>query len=152
MKLSFVVFGTPIPQGSMKSFIPKGWNRAVLTSDNKKQKPWRQEVTRTAIDAAKENGGEIIPRGEAVTVRMEFYLARPASKPKKVTRPTVKPDCDKLARLIFDSMTGVIFEDDSQVCDLIASKHYGIPERVEITVATNNEAVLIHRESLGLFA
>ena len=129
----------PEAQGSTRAFIPKGWNRPVITAASKKQKPWRQEVTRAAIEVVEQNGGEIIPRETSVCIRMDFYLRRPASKPKRITRPTTKPDCDKLARLIFDSLTGIIFEDDSQICDAIISKNYRQPERVEITVASGNE-------------
>lgn len=32
-QLSFVVWGVAQPKGSAKAFIPKGWNRAVVTSE-----------------------------------------------------------------------------------------------------------------------
>lgn len=35
MRVSFTVLGTPQPQGSAKGFVPKGWTRAVITTDNK---------------------------------------------------------------------------------------------------------------------
>ncbi len=38
--VKFTVYGRPVPQGSTRSFIPKGWTRAVITTDNKKLKPW----------------------------------------------------------------------------------------------------------------
>jgi len=156
MKITFQVFGHPEPQGSTRAFVPKGWKRPIITSASAKQKPWRQEVTRTAIDAAEKSGCEIIPRETAVAILLNFYLLRPPSKPKRVTRPTTKPDWDKLSRSICDSLTGIFFEDDSQICDAIVSKHFGTPERVEITVATAGPAVEMVEQSkarsLELFA
>lgn len=153
MILRFTVWGHPEPQGSTRAFIPKGWKRPIITASSPKQKPWRQEVTRVAIESA---CGEIISRENSVTLLLEFFLSRPASKPKRITMPTTKPDSDKLARLIADSLTGVVFEDDSQICDLIVSKRYGSPERVEITVATLADGVQIaeksRSETLALFA
>jgi len=32
--LTFQVYGEAQPQGSAKAFIPKGWKRPILTSDN----------------------------------------------------------------------------------------------------------------------
>jgi crossover junction endodeoxyribonuclease RusA len=128
----FVCFGKPEPQGSTKAFIPKGWNRAVITTDNRKLKPWRQELTRIALNA---NGGNaIIEREVPVCVRMDFYLAKPASTPKRITRPTKKPDIDKLTRAVFDSLTGTIITDDSQIVEAMVGKWFGLPERVEIFV------------------
>lgn len=153
MILRFTVFGHPEPQGSTRAFIPKGWKRPIITSDNKDLKSWRQEVTRAAIESA---CGEIISKENSVTLLLEFFLSRPASKPKRITMPTVKPDVDKLCRGVFDSLKGVIYEDDSQVCRAIISKDYGSPERVEITVATLADGVQIaeksRSETLALFA
>jgi Holliday junction resolvase RusA-like endonuclease len=51
--------------------------------------------------------------------------------------PTGKPDADKLLRAIGDALTGVVWVDDSQVCDAYVSKQWddvGGGERVEVTV------------------
>lgn len=149
MKISFVVYGKCEPQGSMKLFIPKGAKFPIATSDNPKLKPWRQQITRTALETLQ---GEIIRRDIGVTLKLDFFVERPATKPKRITRPTTRPDLDKYCRAVKDALKGAAYEDDSQVCDLIASKHYGVPERVEITVATNNEAAAIYSESMELFA
>lgn len=129
MKIEFTVQGEPIPQGSMKAFTPKGCNRPIVTSDNPRLKKWRNVVRSGAIKAM----GGLHPAGRQVPVRLVavFYFARPKSNHDldKVTRP----DLDKLCRSIGDSLTDVVFEDDSQVTELHAVKLYGEP-RVEIRV------------------
>jgi crossover junction endodeoxyribonuclease RusA len=127
--IAFTVYGTPRPQGSTRAFYVKSLGRAVITSDNVKLKPWRQQISDTALslNAAK------FDRAVPVEVSMHFYFQRPA-RAKKRRGMTVKPDGDKLVRAIFDAITGVLIEDDAQIVVFQARKHYGGPERVEIMV------------------
>ena len=144
-RISFTVLGKPQPQGSMKGFVIQGKDgkkpRAILTSDNSKMKPYRQQVGWSALDARARAGyaGLFADKHVAVGVEFKFYFEKPPSISKKRTNYVVKPDVDKLCRSTFDALTGILFSDDSQVIQLIASKHYGLPERAEITV-TNLES------------
>lgn len=47
--LVVTVFGTPAPQGSHKAFV-RG-NRAIVTNDSAKTRPWRQAVLHAALAA-----------------------------------------------------------------------------------------------------
>src|SRR5678815_3649800 len=104
-KLTFTVFGTPAPQGSMKAFIPKGARFPVVTADNAKTKPWRQQVAGTALAEIARQGLEI-KRDGPVFLQANFFFERPKSIGKFVTFKTTKPDVDKLVRSICDSLTG----------------------------------------------
>ncbi len=121
--IQFTVYGKPVPQGSMSSF------NGHVTSANKRLKPWRQQLSETAMAL------RLTPIGKHKPVRiaLDFYFERPASVSEK-KRPfmTVKPDGDKLMRAVFDAMTGTVVTDDAQFVDFRARKFYGIPERVEI--------------------
>lgn len=131
--IRFTVYGKPQPQGSTRAFIPKGWKRPIITTSNPKMKPWRQQVTGAALEAAK---GEIIPRGIPVSIWLMFYFDPPASLPKKASRlKTTKPDIDKLERAVLDALTGTIFEDDAQVAIVRKQKCYAQPERIEVYVS-----------------
>ncbi|MGH9452334.1 MAG: RusA family crossover junction endodeoxyribonuclease [Terriglobia bacterium] len=139
MKLSFTVYGHPEPQGSMRAFVPKGWVRPVVTSANPKMKPWRQQIARTAAEELpRQNDGicDPVPRDTPVFLRLDFYLGRPASLPKKYQHATKRPDWDKLCRAVCDSLTGSVITDDSQIVMAVTTKNYGVPERVEIFLAT----------------
>jgi len=131
MGLTFTVYGKPRPQGSTRAFFIKKLGRAVITSDNKQLKPWRQQVSETAL-SVRERGVEPW-RGYPVRIDLAFYFARPKSAKKRIGM-TVKPDLDKLQRAVFDAITGILIHDDAQITSVTARKHYGDPERVEITV------------------
>ena len=139
--IQFTVYGHPEPQGSTRAFIPKGWKRPIITSANKKQKPWRQEVARMAIAATgdhviiidkKGHPHGVYAIGAAISACITFFLRKPPSVSNKRVYPVAKPDLDKLVRSILDSCTGIIFRDDSQVVTLAVRKRFGSPERVEV--------------------
>lgn len=127
MPVTFFVPGTPVAKGSMKAFVRGG--RAMLTNASSKTKPWQSCVTLAASLAWKGP-----PTIGAVSLRMKFVFARPKTAPKARVRPTVKPDCDKLCRVIFDAATGVIYMDDSQVVKVEAEKVYGELPGVHVEV------------------
>ena len=41
-----------------------------------------------------------------------------------------KPDCDNIAKIILDSLNGLAYVDDNQVCALEINKRYGNQEKV----------------------
>jgi len=104
-----------------------------LTCDNKKLRPWRNDVGWAAINARIDAGWEELAHKGPVHVTANFYFAKPKSA-KKRTDVTVKPDVDKLARGLLDAMTGILFADDAQVVSLHVRKFYDLPERTEIAV------------------
>lgn len=114
----FTVHGEPIPQGSAKAFVHPHTNRAIVTSDNPRTRPWRALVD----DAARQVTSEPLTGPVAVTIR--FTLARPKSRPRRDLFPDRRPDIDKLARAILDAITGAVVVDDAQVVQLACRKDY----------------------------
>jgi Holliday junction resolvase RusA-like endonuclease len=123
--IEFVIFGEAQPQGSMQPFTPKGWTRPILTSSNPKLKSWRQLVAERAnLALSKVPATERVLLTAGVRLSIAFYLPRPHSLPKKRTAHITKPDLDKLIRAVCDALSQVLFEDDRQVCELVATKQY----------------------------
>lgn len=113
--MRFFVPGHPAPQGSKQAFV-RG-KRAVLVEVSKRVKPWREAVQ----DAAVTHGCQ--PLDGPVSVKLTFLMPRPKAMPKKANLTmTQKPDSDKLARAVLDALTGVCFDDDSQVTRLLVVK------------------------------
>ncbi len=74
----------------------------------------------------------------ALKVSITFRLTRPGGhwgKGKKAGKlvpsapkyPSGKPDIDKLARSTLDSLTGIVFDDDSRIVTLVLEKTYATP-------------------------
>jgi Holliday junction resolvase RusA-like endonuclease len=117
--LEFVVDGVAIPQGSKTVF-----NGRAVDANAKKLKPWRSEITLAAKRAA-EHAGVTFERDESVVVLIQVFFLRP--KTSKRLNPNVKPDADKLARSILDSISDAgVWADDCQVIDLRIIKGYTV--------------------------
>lgn len=126
---AFFVSGVPQPQGSKSGFIADG--RAVVVDKNPKMlKPWRKAVTDVAR-ATWEYGALL-----EGPVRVEAVFVLPRPKSVKRALPHVRPDSDKLARSILDSVTdaGNVWRDDAQVVQLHVSKIYGEVPGVHVNI------------------
>lgn len=134
--ITFVCYCHPEPQGSSRGFPIQRQNGEIgvsITSDNPKLKPFRHAIAQTAMLAV--DTRPFARKHIPVRLAIDCYFQKPASVPKKRLFPVVKPDADKLARSIFDALTGIVFVDDAQVIDCRIRKHYGTPERIEISAA-----------------
>lgn len=77
-------------------------------------------------------------------VEIDVCMPIPKSYSKKKTeqaltneiRPTVKPDCDNIAKNINDALNGIAYPDDKQIVSLIVNKYYSRNEYVEISITT----------------
>lgn len=86
------------------------------------------------------NQFEWLPYENQVRAEIDVLVAVPKSdsKAKKkakiegAIRPTVKPDCDNLAKSILDSLNGLAYQDDKQVVELSIKKYYA--ENAEVRV------------------
>lgn len=112
MYYKFFVSGTPVPQGSLKFIkgraIHQGAERLAL---------WRADIAHMAkLYMNQKIEG-------AVYVKLSFRL--PVPKTVKRSRPYVRPDIDKLIRAVLDGLTGVVYDDDAQVCRVASEKVYG---------------------------
>jgi len=124
----FVVPGTPVAQGSMVAY-----GRKVAASNASALGLWRDRV---GIAAAREWGEANVDKDSSFRVVLTFVFERPRGHyGKKGLRPSApkfhvkRPDVDKLARAALDSLTHIVFADDSQVTRLMAKKEYADDDR-----------------------
>lgn len=111
-RVKLFVPGSPAPQGSKRHV-----GRGILIESSKAVGPWRERI---ALAAHSHGDG---PKAGPVGVSLEFVMPRPKSAPKRSTPPAVKrPDLDKLTRAILDALTGIAWNDDSQVVTIHATK------------------------------
>lgn len=148
--VEFYVAGAPMPQGSKRAMGPRGGGRGfILRDDCRKLEPWRATV---AACARRAYCGPVVSGPVWLTLWFEFK--RPASHFKAGDRdrdlrdqaPTwhaQRPDADKLARAVCDSLTGVLWFDDCQVVELTAYKTWAAADSaggVMVRVGRSREA------------
>lgn len=131
MALVFTVFGVAQPKGNMRALMVRskttGMAFPIVTERNRGVKSWSQLVAEGASHALAALPAEARAVLEAgVRVTIAFYLPRPKSLAKRgVPAAHLKaPDLDKLLRAVLDAFTHVVWRDDSQVVELVATKQY----------------------------
>lgn len=136
------VIGTPQPQGNKSAFHNAKTGKTVLVEGRRPAsraafKSWREGIANEAKAYQAEHRLALID--EPVSVVVTFRMPRPKSTPKKVTRPAVRPDLDKLQRAVLDALEGTLLMNDSRVVDLVARKVFAVEEPpgcvIEIAVA-----------------
>ena len=119
----FHVDGDPIAQGSKRVF--RGRTVDASNWGTKTRKAGALTRWRKAIASEfRKTGIRRMSKPEPVTVAIWFFFPRP--KTVKREQPTVKPDADKLARAVLDALTGLAYDDDSQVVQLEIYKRYDL--------------------------
>lgn len=118
--ISFVVYGTPAPQGSKRFVGTSKAGRGILVESSRKVLPWREAVKHAALQVRPSE-----PLDGPLSVTMTFTLARPASAPKRRRWPDRMPDLSKLVRSTEDAITDAgLWTDDARIVSCLASKVY----------------------------
>lgn len=101
---------------------------------------WRN----TIASAAREEWGEGVTAIGPVALVLTFVMERPRShyadlqgtvKARYIdAEPTARPDLDKLVRAILDALTGIVYDDDSQVIHVAATKEFGRHPSVRVEI------------------
>jgi Holliday junction resolvase RusA-like endonuclease len=152
----FEVLGEAKPQGSKSAFAVTRFDpvqgrrvpvmregRPVInqTDATKGTQSWRQDVAEAAALSYRPRWGLEVVEG-AVLVQLTFFRVRKASDFRKdgtlrdgaKLYPDTWYDLDKLARAALDSMTGIVFSNDSRVYTLPLKKRYGPQAKLTVVV------------------
>lgn len=135
--IEFTVPGEPVAQGRPR-FSTRG--SFVKAYDPEKSKSYKAYVKLVAAAAMSERS--LKPLDGAIAVSIRAYVSVPKSKSKKfrenalkgLEHPTKKPDCDNIAKILLDAMTGIVYEDDKQIVRLVVEKYYDEVPRVEVAI------------------
>lgn len=125
--ISFVVKGIPIPKARARVVI-RGKFPSAYTP--KPSKDYEKLVSITAKSAMNKAGLQMTKM--PCKIELNFLLPIAASTSKKKTelmnrgeiKHTKKPDLDNLVKQVCDALNDVVWEDDSQVVEMIAYKRY----------------------------
>lgn len=126
------VLGLPAPKGSGRAMLIAGRARYIASSSGanaRKQAAWLKAIQVAATGCTLIAG--------PVRVSIAFRLPRPKGhrtargelRQSAPMHPTTHPDLDKLVRSTLDALTGIAFEDDSRVVQMLVSKQYAVLDR-----------------------
>lgn len=128
-QLVFTVPGEPRPKGRPRVGRTKAGAPVVFT--DRKTASYENLVALAASQALQADG-----RGAfdgPLILRVEFFLPRPKSAPRRITVPCKKPDLDNLIKAVMDGMNQAgVWVDDSRVVCLMSRKDYGPDPRAVV--------------------
>jgi Holliday junction resolvase RusA-like endonuclease len=135
IQIMFTIYGHPVAKGRPR-FSTRGKFPVAYTP--KKTKNYESEVAMMAKAAM----GASEPLEGALEAFIYVTFAVPASYSKKRTeaclsgqeKHTKKPDLDNVVKSAIDGMDKIVFENDSQITSIHASKVYGEVAKVEVVV------------------
>jgi Holliday junction resolvase RusA-like endonuclease len=132
--IQFTVYGTPVAQGRPRFSSQGGFTRAY---DPKKSKDFKKYVK---LVAAENRPKKLLEGPVQLFIRVYKPTLKNFSKKKLAAaesgelRPLTKPDVDNYVKGIKDACNQILWKDDSQVVELLASKWYSEKPRIEIMV------------------
>lgn len=135
IKYMFTVYGEPYGKTNM---IPTRRGNHLSLANPTKNKNYMSLVQDAWLSANVEK----IPDNYKITLQIvaHFQIPKATSKRKHalmlqhLIKPTKRPDCDNISKVICDALNGLAFYDDSMVTDLFVSKRYGSTPRTEIYI------------------
>ena len=127
-----VLLGNPIPKGRPR------FTRSGIAYTPPKTRAYEKRIA----TAAQARMGKNSPFAGALRVDVIAYIPLPSSMRKKdkiaalsfKLLPAKKPDIDNLAKAALDALNGIVWYDDSQICQLSIQKVYAASGRLEIKV------------------
>lgn len=128
MKIDFFVAGIPKAQPRVKAFV-RGGHAGVYTPDS--ADAWKQAVRQQSVANAPE-----CFTAAPIRISLDFFFPRPKAHYKRdgSVKPNApiwhqnKPDIDNLIKALTDAITDTqrIWLDDSQICEITATKTYAM--------------------------
>ena len=129
--ISFTVYGSPIAQPRQRHRAIQVNGRVFAHNYTPAKAPvnqWKSDVKTAAVNAL--DAADKVPIWvNPVFLHVWLYLPRPASKCRRKDSDgsipcAIKPDIDNAYKSIADALTGVIYADDKQVCEIQVRKFY----------------------------
>lgn len=124
--MDFIVIGKPQGKARARTFYDKrvGKMRSITPEQTKSY----EDLIRWSY---KEAGGQYLG-DKVLSVDIKAYYPIPTSFTKKKqqmaitgdVRPTSKPDCDNIIKVVLDALNGVAYYDDKQVVCVSCNKYY----------------------------
>lgn len=134
--ITFTVEGKPQGKARARTFYNKKLGR--MQSITPEQTKSYEDLIRWSYTAA---GGKYLAEAVLQVDIQAFYpIPKAFSKAKtndavtRKFRPTTKPDCDNIIKVVLDALNGVAYYDDKQVICVSCNKYYGETGYLKVTI------------------
>ena len=134
--MQFIVEGKPQGKARARTFYDNRLGR--MNSITPEQTRSYEDLIRWSYTVA---GGKYLGKTTLQVDIQAFYpIPKAFSKAKtndavmRKLRPTTKPDCDNIIKVVLDALNGVAYYDDKQVICVSCNKYYGETGYLNVTI------------------
>lgn len=136
MNLTFTIPGEPTAQGRPRFSTHGGFVKAY---DPEKSRNYKAYVKLLASEAMQNIGLTLTELPLGVEIIADVGIPSKSKKFKEqalngLQLPIKKPDVDNVAKIILDSISGIVYKDDKQIVKLTVSKKYSDTPKVEVKI------------------
>jgi Holliday junction resolvase RusA-like endonuclease len=126
--IDFTVYAVPVAQPRQRHRIIQAKGRIFSTNYTPAKDPVNEYKYQVRETAKKHMQGEPLWEG-ALGMVVEVYLPRPKIMDGKKWPPgrvyhSGKKDIDNLFKSVADALTGIVYRDDGQICNMMVKKFY----------------------------
>lgn len=145
--INFIVDGQPQGKARARTFYNFARNEYQSTTPQKTKNyedliAWSYKIA---------GGRHLGDRLVEVDISAFYEIPKSTSKKKRQAildngiRPTVKPDCDNIIKVVLDALNGIAYNDDKQVVSVRCQKYYTqAAGYLSVTVKEINERIKQH--------
>lgn len=134
--IKFIVESKPQGKARARTFYDKRADKMRSVTPEKTKS--YEDLIRWSYKAA---GGQYMGE-KLIKVEIQAFYPIPKSFSKKKRndaiferiRPTTKPDCDNIIKVVLDALNGVAYYDDKQVVSVSCEKYYGETGYLRISI------------------
>lgn len=137
MTIKFTVYGIPIPKARARMVVNKA--KGFIHSYTPKATVAYESLIAGVAYKHKAKGG-LLTGPVSMTLKIYRDIPKSFSQKKRAAAesgellPITKPDSSNILKSVEDSLNGIIYVDDSQICHHEIWKKYSITPRVEIEI------------------
>lgn len=127
------------PQGKERARTVKRGN-FVHSYTPEKTVIYENIIKALAIKEMKKNGLEMMAGPIELSIKAYFEIPKSTSRKRREEManfdilPCKKPDADNISKIVADALNGVVYKDDSQICEVFVKKIYGELPMLKICV------------------
>lgn len=134
--MNFIVEGKPQGKARARTFYNKRLGK--MQSITPEQTKSYEDLIRWKYKAA--GGGYYANIPLQVDIQAFYPIPKAFNKAKTnaalngILRPSTKPDCDNIIKVVLDALNGVAYYDDKQVICVSCNKYYGETGYLKVTI------------------
>jgi len=158
-RLEFTIYGQPVGKTNMKPIINKrtGHIQSIQTEKNSNYMARVQAALMEQLEKQPDldmshngYGYDVVIIAQYQIQKQHYHFYKKTQKTELdrtgqdkldgIVRPTIKPDCDNISKIICDAIThlGSVWKDDSEVSTLLVQKKYGEVAKVTVIIETKS--------------